>query len=293
MKDAARLLAYLFSTLLLGAILAPSLFWGGQWLASHHVLPFLAAFDFESFFHRALMVAGALLLWPVLRSLSVRRLSDLGLAPDQRWLSHLLGGFFFAAIPLLCCGAALVAFHVYSVRVTFSGRAIAALLGASTVVPIIEETLFRGLILGILLRGGRQYLAVLVTSAFFSILHFLKAPEHTSTVVTWTSGFNSVAHSFAQFSDPTLVAAAFTTLFLIGWILADTRLRTQALWLPMGLHAGWIFGNGLFNRLARRQVLARPWVGKNLLVGFVPLGVCLVTWFLVLLWLNAGKNRRT
>ena len=293
MKDAARLLAYLFSTLLLGAILAPLLFWGGQWLASYHVFPFLAAFDFESFFHRALMVAGVLLLWPLLRSLSVRRLFDLGLAPDQRWLSHLVGGFLFAAIPLLCCGAALVAFHVYSVRVTFSGRAIAALLGASTVVPIIEETLFRGLILGILLRGGRQYLAVLVTSAFFSILHFLKAPEHTSTVVTWTSGFNSIAHSFAQFSDPTLVAAAFTTLFLIGWILADTRLRTQALWLPMGLHAGWIFGNGLFNRLARRQVLALPWVGKNLLVGFVPLGVCLVTWFLVLLWLNAGKNRRT
>ncbi|HEY2123846.1 MAG TPA: CPBP family intramembrane glutamic endopeptidase [Chthoniobacterales bacterium] len=292
MKDAARLLAYFALTLLLGAILAPLLFWGGQALASHRILPFLAAFDFESFFHRALMVAGILLIWPFLRSLQVRRLSDLGLAPDQRWLSHLLGGLLFAAIPLLCCGAALVVFHIYSLRVTFSARAVATILGASTVVPIIEELLFRGLILGILLRSGRKYLAMFVTSAFFSVLHFLKAPEHTSTVVTWMSGFNSIAHSFAQFSDPMLVAAAFTTLFLLGWILADTRLRTEALWLPIGLHAGWIFGNGLFNRLARRQVLALPWIGKNLLVGLVPLGVCGITWLLIVLWLNMRKNRR-
>jgi membrane protease YdiL (CAAX protease family) len=292
LKDAARLLAYFALTLLLGAILAPLLFWGGQALASHRILPFLAAFDFESFFHRALMVAGILLIWPFLRSLQVRRLSDLGLAPDQRWLSHLLGGLLFAAIPLLCCGAALVVFHIYSLRVTFSARAVATILGASTVVPIIEELLFRGLILGILLRSGRKYLAMFVTSAFFSVLHFLKAPEHTSTVVTWMSGFNSIAHSFAQFSDPMLVAAAFTTLFLLGWILADTRLRTEALWLPIGLHAGWIFGNGLFNRLARRQVLALPWIGKNLLVGLVPLGVCGITWLLIVLWLNMRKNRR-
>lgn len=260
-------------------------------MAAHHILSFLAGFDFETFFHRSLMVAGVLLLWPLLRFIRVRRLVDLDLAPDRHWKSHAVGGFFLAAIPLLCCGAALLAFHIYSVRITVTGRAIATVLGASTVVPLIEEILFRGLILGILLRSGRKYLAAFVTSAFFSILHFLKAPERTSTVVTWTSGFHSIAHSFAQFADPLLVAAAFTTLFLIGWILADARLRTQALWLPIGLHAGWIFGNGLFNRLGRRQILALPWIGKNLLVGLVPLGVCLITWLLLLLWLRQRKSR--
>ena len=290
MKDAARLVAYFALTLLLGALLAPWLFWGAQRLAGDGIIPFLASFDFETFFHRSLMVAGVLLLWPLLRSIQVQNLGDLGLAPDRRWNWHLLEGFLFAAIPLLCCGAALIAFHVYSVRLTLSGRALAGLLAASTVVPVIEEMLFRGLILGILLRGGRPSLALLVTSAFFSILHFLKAPEHTSLVVTWASGFHSIANSFAQFSDPLLVAAAFTTLFLIGWVLGDTRLRTRALWLPMGLHAGWIFGNGLFNRLARRQMLALPWVGKNLLVGLVPLAVCLLTWWLVFLWLRRQEK---
>jgi hypothetical protein len=78
---------------------------------------------------------------------------------------------------------------------------------------------------------------------------------------------------------------------MIGWILADVRLRTASLWLPIGLHAGWIFGNGFFNRLVRRQGLALPWVGKNLLVGIVPLAVCLITWCLLRLCLSYRKER--
>jgi hypothetical protein len=63
----------------------------------------------------------------------------------------------------------------------------------------------------------------------YSIVHFLKAPEQTSTTVGWLSGFNSIANGFAQFADPLLVLAGFTTLFLIGWILADARLQTRSL----------------------------------------------------------------
>jgi CAAX amino terminal protease family. len=47
--------------------------------------------------------------------------------------------------------------------------------------------------------------------------------------------------AFAGFGDPMMVLAAFATLFLIGCILADARVLTRSLWLPIGLHAGWIF----------------------------------------------------
>ncbi len=90
-----------------------------------------------------------------------------------------------------------------------------------------------------------------------------------------------------------LIVGAFATLFLIGWILADARLRTKALWLSIGLHAGWIFGNGIFNRLAHRRILALPWLGRNLLIGLVPLGVCLLTWGLVVLFLRPRSSRNT
>jgi membrane protease YdiL (CAAX protease family) len=291
LKDAARLLAYLVATVLIGAVLAPLLYWAGQSLVAHGIFPFLAQFEFETFFHRALLLAGLILLWPLFRCIRVRQKSDLGLVPNPRWGRDLIIGVLLALIPLLCCGAVLIVLHVYGLRWTLSASAFLKLIGASAFVPLLEEILFRGLVLGVLLRSGRKYFAMFVTSALFSILHFLKAPEHTSPVVTWVSGFNSITHSFDQFTDPMLVAAAFTTLFVIGWILADARCETRSLWLPAGLHAGWIFGNGIFNRMARRQILALPWLGKNLLVGIVPLGVCLLTWALLRWWLAQDKKQ--
>jgi len=126
----------------------------------------------------------------------------------------------------------------------------------------------------------------------FSIVHFLKAPMRTSTIVTWSSGFNSIAHSFSQFANPMLVAAGFTTLFLIGWILADARMRTRSLWLAIGLHAGWILASGAFNKIAHREFIALPWLGKNLLVGIVPLGVACLTWIIMRGWLRYVGARK-
>jgi uncharacterized protein len=292
MKDAARLLVYFAATILFGALLAPFVFWTAQSLAADGFFPFLAKVDFETFFHRALLIAAVVLLWPLLWSMRVRRLGDLDLTSNPRWWRHLLAGFVLATIPLLCCGALVIASHIYSLRSGVSFSAFGKTIAAAAVVPLIEETFFRGLLLGILLRSGRTYMSIFVTSALYSLVHFLKAPERTPAIVTWTSGFNSILHSFVQFAQPMLVLAAFTTLFLIGWILADTRVQTCSLWLPIGLHAGWIFANGTFNRIAHREMLALPWLGKNLLVGVAPLGVCFVTWLLVRGWLKYDGARK-
>ena len=292
LKDAVRLVVYFAATILIGALIAPLLFWAAQWVAAHGWFPFLAKFDFETFFHRALLIAALALLWPFLRLSNVRSMTDLGLVQNPRWSRDLLAGIAFAAIPLLCCGGLIIALHLYSFRNVFGWSALGKTAVASVFVPMIEETLFRGLILGILLRTGRQYMSILVTSAFFAVVHFLKAPEQTSTIVEWTSGFNSIAHSFAKFADPMLVGAAFTTLFLIGWVLADGRVRTRSLWLPIGLHAGWIFANGAFNTVARREMVALPWLGKNLLVGVVPLSVGVLTWLIMLFWLKHDRARQ-
>jgi len=291
-KDAARLLAYLAATVLAGALLAPLLFWGAQWLVGRGQFSFLAKFDFETFFHRALLIAALVLLWPLFRSLRVRTMSDLELEPNRKWRRDLLAGFVFSAVPLLCFGAVLILLHIFSLRLAITWVAVSKIIGASLVVPAIEEAFFRGLVLGILLRSGHRYFSIIVTSALYSIVHFLKAPERTSTVVTWASGFNSIAHSFAQFSDPILVAAGFTTLLLIGLILADARLRTRSLWLALGLHAGWIFSSAAFNKIAHREVLALPWLGRNLLVGIVPLGVACLTWILMSRWLRYARARQ-
>jgi membrane protease YdiL (CAAX protease family) len=253
------------------------------------VFPFLAKYDFETFFHRAILIAAALLLWPLLRISHVRSMADLGLTPNPRWGRDVCVGALLAAIPLLCCGALLIGFHVYSFRHILAWSRFGKVLVASIAVPFIEEAFFRGIILGVLLRTGRKYMPILVVSALFAAVHFLKAPERTSAVVAWSSGLNSISHAFGRFGDPMMVASAFVTLFLIGCVLADARVLTHSLWLSIGLHAGWILASGTFSLLARQQALALPWLGKNLLVGIIPLGVAAFTWIIMRTWLKHDR----
>ena len=293
MKDAARLLLYLAGIVLLGALVAPPLFWLGQSLIAHGILPSLARFDFESYFHRALLIAALILLWPLLRALRIGSWRGLALERNPRAGADLTIGFAIAAIPLLCCGAFIIALHIYSLRHAFLWQKMPTVLVAASIVPVLEELLFRGFILGVLLRSFSRLGALLLTSGLFSIVHFLKAPDQTTPndAVRWFSGFDSIAHSFGQFADPILLAAGFLTLFAIGCILADARLQTSSLWLPIGLHAGWIFANGTFSKAAHRETLALPWLGKDLLVGIVPLILALASWALMRLWVKYADAR--
>ena len=291
MKDAARLGAYFLATVVLGALIAPPLYWIAQGLIGKGWFPFLSGFDFETYFHRALLITALAFLWPFFRSLGIKRLADLGLTANPPWPRDLLIGLLLAAVPLLCCGAVFIAIHVFSLRPGFLWPVFGRNALAAAGVSLVEEFFFRGLILGLLLRSGGQRMAVFSTSAFFAIVHFLKAPDRTSETVTWLSGFNSIAHSFGQFADPMFVTAAFTTLFLLGWILADARIQTRSLWLPVGLHAGWILANGIFSAMTRRETLALPWLGKNLLVGLAPLGVAALTWILMRVWYGRVRSR--
>jgi membrane protease YdiL (CAAX protease family) len=292
LKDAARLAAYFIAIIIGGALLAPILFWSAQALAAHGVVPFLAKYDFDRFFHRAILIAAVVFLWPLLRATKVRGLADLGLTANPHWARDVGSGVLLSVIPLLFCGALLIALHVYSFRHVFVWPRFGRVLLAAISVPFIEETFFRGIILGILLRTERKLLSVVAVSALFAAVHFLKGSEWEPAIVTWTSGFQSIGDTFAGFGDPMMVLAAFATLFLIGCILADARVLTRSLWLPIGLHSGWIFASGTFSWLARGQMVALPWLGKNLLVGIIPLGLAAVTWIVMRLWLKYDRDSK-
>src|SRR5215468_8021142 len=112
MRDAARLAVYFIAIVVGGALLAPILFWSAHALATHGVFPFLAKYDFDTFFHRAILIAAVPLLWPLLRVSNVRGLADLGLSPNQHWARHVGTGVLLSITPLLFCGAFLIALHV-------------------------------------------------------------------------------------------------------------------------------------------------------------------------------------
>ena len=290
LRDAARLLLYLAATVLLGALVAPPLFWFSRWLAAHGWFTLLLQFDFETFFHRALLISALMFVWPLFKSLRLQSRAALDLPVNAHWLRDSAAGFAIAALPLLLAETIILTLRVYTFRGSIDWREVGALTLTSLLVPLIEESLFRGLILGLLLRSCRAWAAAMATSALFAVVHFLKAPAGTSVEPTWYAGLISIGHAFEQFREPMLVLGGFSTLFTIGYILADARLRTRSLWLPIGLHAGWIFSSGLFNRMARREFVALPWLGKNLLVGIAPLCVALITWWIMRQWLARSTH---
>jgi membrane protease YdiL (CAAX protease family) len=87
-----------------------------------------------------------------------------------------------------------------------------------------------------------------------------------------------------------MLLASFTTLFLIGWILADARLRTRSLFLSIGLHSGWIFVAGVVGKMTKRETIILPWLGTNLLIGLLPLALGLITWALMIGWLRYANR---
>ena len=111
------------------------------------------------------------------------------------------------------------------------------------------------------------------------------------------TGFWLVGEILRVFADANFLLAECATLFLAGWILGEARLRTRSLWLPIGLHAGWIFGIGLYAGLTRASKAVRrdeylPWVGETLKSGLVPLGMLALTGVIVWAWTRGRRQAR-
>jgi membrane protease YdiL (CAAX protease family) len=288
MSAALRILLYLAGTLALGCLLAPPLYWAGQSIGASLSFEALTEPSFQRYYHRAVLVAAVALLWPLYRSLDLRSWDPLGLRPDPRRWRHLLLGFLAAFLLLFAMGWLATAFGLYRPQSEIRYDKIAKGLLAAAAVSPLEEWFFRCAILGAVLRTAPAPAAVLFTSALFSSIHFLKPLEIDVAPVEWWSGFALIPYSFHRFAEPLELLGGFTTLFAIGVVLATVTLRTRALWAAIGLHAGWIFGNRLFNILHKRQGDMQPWFGEKIESGIVPLLTVCLTGIAIHLLLRPG-----
>lgn len=293
MKDIGKILLYLLAVVLGGALLAPPLFWGAhaaaQELGIKRLVEFLADTDFQRFFNRALLVAAFAFLWPLVRSLRIRNFQeDIGLRRDRRGRRHLAAGLLLALSTLVVLGVLLIASDVYYIKDEIPWGRIAWLPLSAILVAMIEEWLFRGAIQGVVQRTTTDEFAIVAVALLFAAIHFLKPPEHTvaATAVHWWSGLALVPQAFWQFERPGLVLGGFTTIFLVGSILGFARCRTRSLWMPIGLHAGWIFGKMSFSKMTKRTAEAWPWFGPDMLVGLGPVLILLAAGAIVWFWLR-------
>jgi membrane protease YdiL (CAAX protease family) len=290
-KDFGKILLYLAAVILFAALLAPPLWWAGQALAPLGPLGFLAETPFQRYFNRAALLAALALLWPLAASLRIPDRASMGLIPDSRWAPRLGVGLFIGIAAVAALGCALLPLELYKFKKEIPWDELAKLLGTAAVVSALEEFFFRGALLGILRRTSPDRIALAAVSALYAGVHFIKPEDCEIAQVAWHSGFALLPAAFHRFSEPLVLAGGFTTLFAMGWILGDTRLRTGSLWLPAGLHAGLIIGKMGFNKIAKRKGELPPWFTDDLLVGVGPLLAILAAGVAVRLWLHLADAR--
>jgi membrane protease YdiL (CAAX protease family) len=291
-----KFLAYLAATIVLSAIVAPWLYHAGHAVGrTVPFLGFLAETDFVRYFTRSFLIVAVALLWPVVKWIRVSSVADLGLKRnDLRW-RDLLIGVVVPFVALWIYGAVLLAFGFYTMKDELPWHRLPAAIGTAIAVAFVEEAFFRGGLFGILRRSMSFRTAAILLSVLFAILHFLKPPEGVIAAadVGWDAGFRVIPQVFSQFSDPTLLLAGCTTLFLISLILCHATAATQSLWLAIGLHAGLVFGARSFSILAQRRQIQLPWVGEDLRIGLLPLIVLAGIWCVIAAYLRFGRRLAT
>lgn len=289
-------------SLVIAAAISPWVYQTGKHLASttaSNELPVLIEWlgaacgraGFGRFFDRS-MLLGALILLPLMLR-RVRKLRSDGASipadPAKRfsWKSvavQVLVGCAISGGMLWGMGAILEATGAYVPKASSPGigKVLSKVFFPAVAVSLLEEWLFRGVLLGIWLRSSRTAAACFGTSLLFAALHFLSPPP--GTVIGDPShalaGFKLLGAIIRHFTDLRFFVADFATLFLVGLILSWARVRTGALWFSIGLHAGWIMvfkGFNLFHQKIPGHFL-NPWgIGENLRSGVIPLLTLAIT----------------
>jgi membrane protease YdiL (CAAX protease family) len=286
-----KVLLYLVAALTAGALVAPPVFWAGQHLAAAGFSDWLAGFPFHRVLSRCLQISLLVLLWPALRWIGLRRPSDLGFQKNPVGFRDMITGLLLSAgcVVLLSAASLLAGFSVWREDPNITG--LGRIFLTAGFVSVIEEVVFRGVILGICLWSLSARTSVFASSLLFAVVHFIK-PAKTrlpAEAVHWSSGLSEIFSFAGSLPSVAVLAFGLASLFVAGWVLGQSAVRTRSLWLPIGLHAGLILGVQTKNLFLKPSVADAtghlPWVGPSLVSGSVPTGLFALAGIILAGWL--------
>jgi len=269
-KEFGKILVYLCAVLLVGALLAPPLYWAAQSVMAAGALLWLQKYAFQKYFNRSLLIAAVVLLGPLVRWLGVTDWATMFRSDDLKW-TRFGWGFSVGACVMVLLGGGYVGAGFYQWTGWPPGLVWVKALCSGIVVGLLEESLFRGAIAGLLERSRGAVWGLWGTSGLFAAVHFLKPdPSVKMALVGWGSGFELVPRMFHQFSEPFLLLGGFGTLLVFGLVLGLAARWTGSLWMSIGLHAGLVFVKLVFGKGSERVLERLPWVGPELQIGLWP-----------------------
>lgn len=283
---------------LAAAVLSPWVYLGTRWAAAAWDwgwLQYLAAHPFHRFFNRVLQAGLLLGIWPLLRSSGFNSLAALGLRsrrPLRLWLTGLgLGLLAMGGYLLVIVGSGLQKWTGLSAQQNGSGI-IVKIAATALLVGVFEEIFFRGYFYQLSTREMGRKRALALNMVFFSILHYIK-PSRAEELrnVDWASGFQMIAMGFHRFSQPSEIMGGLLVLMAAAWFLCWSFDRTTSLYLPIGLHAGWIAALQGAAEITRGSSSLPKWFlgGGDLSQGLLVLAPLAVQVLVLRWWFNRDE----
>ena len=233
-----------FLAAIVGSLIVASLLAYPLYLLVHPLQP---QWRFEKIATRLfqLLALGAVIV--LVRRLGLVSRRDWGYdAPRARWLGAFASGCAAGLLTMLPVSLSMLALGVRALDPDLTSRALlhatAAGLGSGLAVGFLEETFFRGLMQGAVLRDLRRPLtAIGLVSIVYAALHFLARAHIPHESVSWHSGLDLLTGVTANFTDPSGVIDSFLALVAVGLLLGLATWWTGNIALAVGLHAGWVW----------------------------------------------------
>ncbi len=174
--------------------------------------------------------------------------SELGFAPLGPFIRQLGQGLLLGIATLLPILLILYGLDVHIIdagrewTVAKAAKKVTVALLLAMLISLVEEPLFRG----ILLAGYRRKMAVawaiFLSSLYYAALHFLKSKTDIPyQELTVGSGFSLLSEAFANWFKPEILSALLA-LWVVGVFLAVIRTQFDtSLGVCIGCHAGWVW----------------------------------------------------
>jgi len=275
MRPLKGLIIYIIAVFIGSAILAPIFYeLVSIGATKYNLLQPLAGKGFHRYLTRSMMGIAIIGLIPLFRSFGVRSLKELGLPSFKENRKNLLYGFLFGFFTLLIPVVIAICFGAANLNLNHSlidiiKHIINATLSA-IIVAVLEEVLFRGGILGALKKIYGWGIAIVISSAIYSIVHFFQRLDSLSDI-HWYSGFVGLAMMMRGFADFNSLIPGFLNLFIAGAILGLFYKYTGNIYLSIGTHCGWIFWLKSYKFFAVIESQSNKWIfgSEKMIDGWV------------------------
>ncbi|MDP3840718.1 MAG: CPBP family intramembrane metalloprotease [Methylococcales bacterium] len=202
---------------------------------------------FQKMISKSTQLLLILSIFPAMKLLNIDK-EQLGFAARPVFFKQLLQGLGLGLLTLLPIFIVLwaVKINVFDATKVWTLGSVLAKLGytlfLALLISLIEEPLFRGILLTGLRKKMPLALAIVVSAVYYSALHFLDNNVAISAQdVHFFTGFKLLKGAFLNVFNP-MMFSSFISLMMVGIFLGIVRTQVKtSLGVCIGCHASWVW----------------------------------------------------